>query len=166
MSSACITPGQRDGFSLLEVVLALAILTGSIAVLGEVVRLGLRNAQVARDMSQAQLLCESKMAEITSGITPAEPVSQAAFDPLEVAGETGTTLTGGEETWLYSIETEVLDEDGLMAVRVIVTQGDEVQRPVRFKLVRWMLDSAAEASTESAAEDSESANSDTGGGSE
>ena len=165
MRSACTTEGRRDAFSLLEVVLALAILTGAIAVLGELTRLGLRNAQVAREMTQAQLLCESKLAEITSGITPAEPVYNAEFDVLEVAGATGATLIGGEETWLYSIETEVLDEEGLMAVRVTVTQGEDVPRPVQFQLVRWMLDSTAVTSESSAAGSSDSAGSDTGGGS-
>ena len=59
---------RRAGFSLLEVILAMAILAGAIAVLGEAGRLALRNAGYARDMAQAQLLCESKMAEIVTGI--------------------------------------------------------------------------------------------------
>ena len=54
----------RGGFSLLEVILALAILIGILAVLSELVGLGVRNARVARAMTQAQLLCESKLAEI------------------------------------------------------------------------------------------------------
>ncbi len=60
-------------FSLLEVVLALAILVGAIAVTGELVRLGTLSAASARDLTQAQLICESKLAEITSGITPPRP---------------------------------------------------------------------------------------------
>jgi general secretion pathway protein I len=74
VKNACTVGGKSGGFSLLEVILALAILTGAVAVLGEIVRLGIRNAQVARDTTQAQLLCESKLAEITAGIIPSDPV--------------------------------------------------------------------------------------------
>ena len=69
-----------DGFSILEVILALAILGGSIAVLGELASRGLHNAQVAADLAHAQLLCESKLAEITAGITFPDPVQNARFD--------------------------------------------------------------------------------------
>src|SRR5690242_4550584 len=47
-SARCCPKPSSAGFSLLEVVLALAILTAAIAVLGELVRSGLRNAQLAR----------------------------------------------------------------------------------------------------------------------
>jgi general secretion pathway protein I len=153
---------RRGGFSLLEVVLALAILTGAIVVLGEVARMGMRNAQVARDMSQAQLLCESKMAEITSGITPADPVYRVPFDTLEVTGETAGTAGGSRDLWYYSIETQTTQEDGLMEVCVTVQQSEDVKRPVEFRLVRWMLGSAVESSEASAAEGSSSESSGTG----
>src|SRR5687767_7391349 len=57
-------PASRAAFSLLEVILALTILVGAIVVLGELVRLGTMTAAGARDLTQAQLLCESKMSEI------------------------------------------------------------------------------------------------------
>ncbi len=141
------------GFSLLEVILALAILTGSIAVLGEAVRMGTVNGQVARDLSQAQLLCESKMAEITSGFTPAMPIYNAEFDPIDVSTGTGTAAASGEAAWLYSIETENLDAEGMIAVSVTVTQiVDPPQKPVELKLLRWMLGSATDVGEELGAE--------------
>jgi len=64
-----LLPGNRDrgdgaspiprGFSLLEVILALAIFAGAVAVLGEVARWALRNAEIARDLSRAELFCEA-----------------------------------------------------------------------------------------------------------
>ncbi len=132
--------GTRSrGFSLLEVILALAILTGSIAMLGQAVQMGMRNARVARDSTKAQLLCESKMSEVVSGFTPAVPISDAAFDSVNTGSETAANDTG---QWTYSIETESLSDDGLIAVTVSVTQTTPApnQRPVGFKLVRWMID--------------------------
>jgi len=54
---------KRNAFSILEVILALAILTGAIAVLGELGRLGFGNANAAQDLTKAQMFCERKMAE-------------------------------------------------------------------------------------------------------
>ena len=54
----------RNAFSLLEVILALSILAGAVAVLGELLRTGVRNAQTARDLTRAQMLCEEIEAEV------------------------------------------------------------------------------------------------------
>jgi prepilin-type N-terminal cleavage/methylation domain-containing protein len=127
---------RKAGFSLLEVILALAILAGSIAVLGEASRLALKNAEIARDLARAQLLCESKLAEITTGIIAAEAVNNAAFDATTTA-----SLDPNEPAWLYSIETQPTDEDGLISVRVTVTRDLPAgQHPIRFSLVRWIPD--------------------------
>jgi len=146
------TPGSkrrpREGFSLLEVILALAILTGAIAVLGEAARLGLRNAQIARDMTQAQLLCESKLAEIAAGITAAETVSAT---PFELSTGDGSTLDQSEITWLYSIDVNDVTMDGLLAISVTVVQDlPEEKRPLRFMLTRWTADPGIETSESSA----------------
>jgi len=123
---------RRAGFSLLEVILALAILAGAVAVLGEVARQGLDTARIARDLTYAQLLCESKMAEITSGITAPDAVDRAPVD---------TVSNATQFSWVYSIETESTEIDGLLAVRVTVTPdvADE-KHPVRCSMVRWIQD--------------------------
>ena len=118
-----------DGFSLLEVILALAILAGALAILSEVARTAMWNAGRTRDLAQAQLLCESKLAEILAGIEPAEPISGASLE------------TGQSPEWLYSIEIAPLDVEGLIEVRVTVEQDlPPEKRPVRCTLVRWMVD--------------------------
>ena len=53
----------RRGLSLLEVMLAIAILGGSIAVIGELIRVGTISAAKTRDLTTAQILCESTLAE-------------------------------------------------------------------------------------------------------
>ncbi len=118
-----------DAFSLLEVILALAILAGALAILSEVARTAMWNAGRTRDLAQAQLLCESKLAEILAGIEPAEPISGASLE------------TGQSPDWLYSIEIAPLDVEGLIEVRVTVEQDlPPERRPVRCTLVRWMVD--------------------------
>jgi type II secretion system protein I len=143
---------RKGGFSLLEVILALAVLAGSIAVLGESSRLALRNAQIARDLAHAQLLCESKMAEITAGITPAESVSATAIDSSMTA-----SLDASAPGWLYSVDTETTDEEGLIAVRVTVTRSlPAAQHPVSFALVRWIRDPNYTSSSQSGSNSSSS----------
>lgn len=145
----------RCGFSLLEVILALAILMGSIAVLGEAIRLGMRNAEIARDLTQAQLLCESKLAEISAGITPVMAVSNGQFDC--VVGD-------GMTTWLYSISLENTDQEGLVVVCVTVTQDlPPEKQPVELSLFRWVPDPSMEALEEETATE-ESGTGETGGG--
>jgi general secretion pathway protein I len=142
--SACPSPGTRGGFSLLEVVLALAILTGSIVVLGEAIRLGARSAEVARDSTQAQLLCEAKMDEISAGITPPDPVQQVPFDCVVGDGDVG---------WVYSITQELTEEQGLDLVCVTVTQDLPLEKqPVSFSLFRWIPDPSMQAAAQSEAE--------------
>src|SRR3990167_9940511 len=92
------TPSQRrPGFSLLEVILALAILAGAVAVLGEVARHGLDTAPIARDLTYAQLLCESQLAEITSGLVQPDSVERAKVEAVSDPSQTG---------WVYSVEVE------------------------------------------------------------
>ena len=137
----------RRGFSLLEVILALAILAGAVAVLGELARLGIRNARAARYTTQAQLLCESKLAEITAGITMPEPVQGA---PCE------NVVDPADPRWLYTIEVQPVDEQGLVAVRVSVKQDlPPENRPIGCSLVRWIVDPGVEMSEEAAAEESD-----------
>jgi general secretion pathway protein I len=124
---------RQAGFSLLEVILALAILGGAVAVLGEVARLAMRNAEYTREAARAQLLCDNKLSEIVAGITSAEPVQGASISGAADASE---------PAWLYSVETASLDEEeGLLSVRVTVTRDLPAEKhPVRFSLTRWIPD--------------------------
>jgi type II secretion system protein I len=128
------------GFSLLEVILAVAILAAGLAVLGEITRSGLENTRVARELTQAQLLCESKMAEVLAGLAPPEPENDVPFDPeLDLA----------DPDWVYSTEVNTLDEEGLLEIRVTVTkEASGARQPVRVALVCWMIDPEVEAQEE------------------
>ncbi len=148
----------RRGLTLWEVMLALAILGGSIAVIGQLVRLGVRAAGDARNLSQAQLLCESKLAELSSGMEPLQPVLAAPY-PFE-------------PDWVYSVEVQPVDQQGLLAVRVTVEQiTDERPFPLTYSLDRWIIDPSLEfqqvemEAAEEAAQAEEAAASGTGTGS-
>jgi len=122
--------------------LAIAILGGALAVLGQLVRIGARSSATVRDLTQAQLLCENKLAEIAAGVVPPEAVSQ------EVAEETGE--------WLVSVDVQPVDDLGLLGVTVLVEQDpDFAARPTSIQLTRWMVDPAVDqaAAEEQAARD-------------
>jgi general secretion pathway protein I len=123
------------GFSLLEVILALAILAGAAVVMSEVAGHTLRNARAVRDASRAQLLCETKLAEICAAVAPLEPVESAPLaQPDDVA----------QPEWFYAVTVEAIDREGMLAVRVTVTHGRSPDgRPLKVSLVRWILDPRA-----------------------
>lgn len=126
---------KRTAFSLLEVLLALAILGTSLAAIGAFIRMGSHGAVNAREMTTAQLLCEAKLAEITAGILPAEPGGPWQFDMAEQAG------------WVYYVDMQTLPQPGLVSMTVTVTQElppGSTQRPLMFSLVRWIQDPALE----------------------
>jgi general secretion pathway protein I len=128
---------SRAGLSLLEVMLALAILGLALAAIGEIMRIGSRNAEMARDLTTAQILCETKMAEIVTGLLPSTPVSDS---PILDAG------SGSD--WLYAVESQPVGQEGLLAIRVVVQQNPEfASRPASFSLVRWIIDPNFQATT-------------------
>jgi general secretion pathway protein I len=149
---------RNRGFSLLEVIFALAILGGSIAVLGEVSRQALKNAEYTRDMARAQLLCESKLSEIVAGITSSEPTENGTFD---------SSNDSHGVSWLYSVENTSTREDGVTLICVTVKRDLPAEKhPVHFSLHRWILDtSSASASNQSSASQQNASNAGSSGSS-
>ena len=70
-------PTHRLGLSLLEVVLALAILAVSVAMLSQITRQATDDGLMAKRLATAQILCESKMSEVLADIK--RPVAQRAI---------------------------------------------------------------------------------------
>ena len=118
---------RRAGFTLLEIILSLAILAGSVAALGEVLRLAAMNGQMARDETQAQILASSVMDELLSGARSIETVNGAEFD------------TTTDPPWTYSIDLEQTDHQELVLARIRVEQQlPAEQQPAHFELTRWL----------------------------
>ncbi len=144
MRHASITRRRSHAFTLLEVVLSLAILAGAVAVLGEIMRAAGRSASDAQAETRAQLLACSLMDEMVTGVL--EPTEQ-----MQVALEVDDIVP-----WVYSVSFGMVDVEGLMVVELVVEQDLEKQfNPVRYRLVRW-LPSVTEAAEEDEEESEES----------
>lgn len=130
---ACVGRSRHmRGLSLLEVTLAIAILGGCIAVIGELVRLGTRQAEETRELTTAQLLCESKLEEIAAGAVAPETVSSAPFE--------------NDPRWTYTVDVSTLDVENLLQVTCTVQQVDGARvYPLSYMLTRWIIDPEVEA---------------------
>jgi len=132
----------RNAFTLLEVILALAILAGSVAITGELMRNGMQNAQAARDLTRGELVCESVMSEVVSGFLSPTAVTDVPFED--------------DNRWLYSIAVDSGAQQGLLVVTVTVRRdavAGQITTP--SKMVRWMIDpdyAASMSSVQSAAQ--------------
>ena len=117
----------RRGLSLLEVILALAILGGAMVVLSQLINIGHTAAIDARDLSEAQILCDTKVSEVTAGIIPSSAVSAA--DITEAPG------------WQYSLTVDKASIEGLLVVDCTVSQDpSQFSVPATYRLVRWIPD--------------------------
>ena len=73
-------PAPHRGLSLLEVILAIAILGGALVTIGQLIRIGARSAAEARDLTMAQLYAESEMNGIAAGWYPMDEISDEKYD--------------------------------------------------------------------------------------
>jgi type II secretory pathway pseudopilin PulG len=148
----------RPGFSLIEVIIATAILMGSAIVLAKLAGMGRDQSQKASLYSEAQQLCEQTLNELLLGVRPIEftesqpllaqpepiadqleePRDTDSFAPLPRSGETG--IDELDPKWLHSIRMDILpDLPGMWSLTVVVTQNAEsINHPVRFSLTRWI----------------------------
>ena len=114
---------RNRGLSLLEVILALAILGVSMSAISQLFFLGARSASQATLRNEANILADTKMAELVSGIL--EPQS---------TGQSGIAEAPG---WVYSVKIDDGNQPGLKIATVIVqTVGDRV--PVSLSITRFI----------------------------
>ncbi len=147
----------RSGFSLIEVIIATAILMGSAIVLARLAGMGREQSQKARLHSDAQMLCEQTMNELLLKLRPTELVESMPLIPLpEPMQDTAEEFSESdmlaaqpppksevEETdpeWRHSVRMDILPNlPGMWSLTVVVVQGDEtLKRPIRFSLTRWI----------------------------
>jgi type II secretion system protein I len=118
---------RRNGLSLLEVILAIAILGSAMAVIGNLFFLGYRSALQSRNRSDANILVDAKMAELAAGVIPAESVGSQSIEENPL--------------WSYSVDVRSSDQLGLLIATVTVQQTDEAAAvPVSLSIVRFVPD--------------------------
>jgi len=115
--------------TLLEVVLALAIFCGSVAVLSQMAWNGSRAAVQGRLQSQAVLRAEAKMGEIVVGASPMQASGAVAFPD--------------DTSWTWSVNLGQTKFPELIVVEVTVSHsaGSSLGN-VTQTLRRWMRDPA------------------------
>jgi general secretion pathway protein I len=117
-----IRPGARRGFTLLEVMVALAVLAGALMALADLSGSALRNFGYARDLSVATLLARGKMAEIE------EKYEDTGFTDFDEA-ENGTFAEQGQPGIRWNLELK--RPDGSMSAQQLLgaflgSGGDDV----------------------------------------
>lgn len=121
----------RAGLTLLEVLLSLLVLVVALAGISSLIFIGRYSAADAQGMTQAQLLCETKMDSIVTGIDPAES-SQGLFPE--------------NSDYMFEVTTQQPGTPGLLSVRVRVSQNpSNFENPLEYSLVRWIPDPDFEA---------------------
>lgn len=118
---------SRRGISLFEVVLALAIFTGAMTAIAQILRTGSRAAVRAQLESEAVLLCERRMNEVVSGVLPLEGVDHAPFD--------------NRSNWFWTLNLSDSGVVNLLKLEVSVEHaGDNGTNRVSYRLTRLMRD--------------------------
>ncbi len=117
------------GISLLEVLLAMGILFGSLAVLSQLASIGISHLNRAETTTTAIRLCQNKLGEVLAGIEPLESVDDQPI--LE------------NPDWNYSVEVQSLEPLPLTEVRVQVArlsagEDNPSSRRGLYELVRWV----------------------------
>jgi Tfp pilus assembly protein PilV len=137
----------RSAFSLLEVVLALAILTTALTFCLGLVDLGVRGASGARDQTRAQELAESVLSMIVAGMIEPQQYEGSVSSIWSLAGiqyaaGQDLDLEFEEDQWNVSISSEQADLPNMLKITVTVSEKNAVQAPREFTLVRWLRDPA------------------------
>lgn len=96
----------RIGFTLLEMIVAVAIFVGSVAILSRLVLIGVENAEYARLQAQAALIAENRFNELEAGILTIDDAG-TTMDADYPEWEWTLTATAGDLTGLYVVTIEV-----------------------------------------------------------
>jgi len=123
------TADTCSAFTLLEIIISVAIFLGGLAAIMQGLAIGQRSELSARLQSEAVLRCEAKMGEIICGAT--EPTSSQGnrFNDDEIGN------------WEWSSEVAEAGTAGLLQVTVLVEHKPGGEEPnAAFTLVRYMRD--------------------------
>ncbi len=133
-------PRRQPAFTLMEVIIALAVLGMSMVAIGTLIQIGGQNALEARLLTTAQFLAETKLSEIKAGV-----LSPTATGPIPFP----TTET--MEPFQYTIRSQAIDSQGmLLSVEILVEYIPiDGSLPLQHRVTTWMIDPAVELAPDS-----------------
>jgi type II secretory pathway pseudopilin PulG len=123
---------RRRAFTLLEIVLGMAIFFGSLAIFSQILWNGSRAAVQSQLRSQALVRCEAKLGEVVAGAMPFQSQQNQSFssDPAD-------------EGWSWTVEIQPTSHPSLNNVVVEVEHlGNSPMSQASVRLHRWMRDPA------------------------
>jgi len=118
---------RRDAFSLIEVLLAMAILLLSLVAIGQLVGIGSDSGLQARFTMRGTRLAESKLAEIEAGAVPLDLASQ------------GGSFEGDDRAWTWACDVLPTNTVNLYQITVTVKR-DFRGAPFEITVARLMID--------------------------
>ncbi len=124
----------RLGLSLLEVILALAILGVACTFMAQAMRLATNNALAAQRQAQAELAAESVLSQVVAGIIPLMPSS--TWTPV------GTSSSSSN--WSYMISQVNCEVENMVGVQILVKDmtNQDTAAPADLSVIRWVIDPA------------------------
>lgn len=125
-------PENRKGLSLLEVILALAILGVACAFMAQAMRLATSNALSAQRQAQAELAAESVLSQVVAGIIPMQPSS--AWTPVGTSASTSN--------WSYMIIQVNCEVENMVGLQIMVKDmtNQDTTAPADLSVIRWVID--------------------------
>jgi hypothetical protein len=131
-------PSSVQGFSLLEAIIATGIFVGAMAVLGQLIQLGLLSSWSAKLATIGQLRCESKMEECVARIEPWEAATSAV--PFV-----------DDSRWQWTAVADKTEVPGMVRLTILVEHLDDEEAPdFEVQLSRWVPSPPAEGSEDAA----------------
>ena len=125
----------RSGISLMEVILALAILGIASAYLAQAMQIAAQNAVRAQRLTQAELVAESVMNQVIAGVIPAQPANWSPY-----------TSASSSSNWNYSLSIVAAEMQGTIGIQVGVQEqvpGAAIGlQPADLIATRWIIDPA------------------------
>lgn len=141
----------REGMSLLEVLIALAIFLMSLIVLGRLVIMAGERARDVQDLARATQLCQSQLAQVIAGAVPLNGQSGAPLDD--------------DPDWTWSLDCSPDDIPNLWSVTVRVSRERPDGEKIECVLSQKVLDPSMRGSTfDTPAQAAQSSSTPTSGG--
>lgn len=139
---------RRNGLSLLEVLIALAVFLVSLVGIGRLVILGSDQALQVQDQLRASQLCQAKLAELMAGAIPLSSQNEAPFDEAP--------------DWNWSVECNQGDVSGLWNVTLHVTHQSPTGVKVDVVVSQMIVDPSLRGSAMDVIASTASSTTDTG----